>query len=128
MFAGGHQARAGRGEHCGADEDGRRDHPDAGAGAGRAVPHADRPHPQLLGHAEDDTSMAGSQPGQYKTWPLGGATRRAAILESVVRVLSRLVNLLANESSEIDQADDKNIPANESVETDKAVVKNGEDN
>ena len=82
----------------------------------------------LLGHAEDDTSMAGSQPGQYKTWPLGGATRRAAILESVVRVLSRLVNLLANESSEIDQADDKNIPANESVETDKAVVKNGEDN
>ena len=82
----------------------------------------------VLGHAEDDTSMAGSQPGQYKTWPLGGATRRAAILESVVRVLSRLVNLLANESSEMDQADDKNIPANESVETDKAVVKNGEDN
>ena len=58
--------------------------------------------------------MAGSQPGQYKTWPLGGATRRAAILESVVRVLDRLVDLLANESSEIDQATDKDLPANES--------------
>ena len=82
----------------------------------------------MLGHVEDDSSVAGSQLGQYKMWPLGGATRRAAILESVVRVLSRLVNLLANESSEMDQADDKDIPANESVETDKAVVKNGEDN
>ena len=84
-----------------------------------------------MGHVKDDSDsgVAGSRlPGQYETCPPGGATRRAAILESVVRVLSRLVNLLANESSEMDQADDKNIPANESVETDKAVVKNGEDN
>ena len=82
----------------------------------------------MSGHAKDDPGMAGSQPGQYKMWPLGGATRRAAILESVVRVLNRLVDLLANESSEVDQAADKDLPANESVEADKAVVKNGEDN
>ena len=81
----------------------------------------------LSGHVKDDPGMAGSQPGQYNMWPLGGATKRAAILESVVRVLNRLVNLLANESSEEDQAADKDLPANESVEADKAVVKNGED-
>ena len=71
--------------------------------------------------------MAGSQPGQYETWPLGGATRRAAILESVVRALNKLVNLLANESVETDQTVVKYLPANESVEVDQAVIKNGED-
>ena len=87
-----------------------------------------RMRPMLLsGHVKDDPGMAGSQPGQYDVWPPGGATKRAAILESVVRVLNRLVNLLANESSEADQAADKDLPANESVEADKAVVKNGED-
>ena len=81
----------------------------------------------VSGHVKDDPGMAGSQPGQYNMWPPGGATKRAAILESVVRVLNRLVNLLANESSEEDQAADKDLPANESVEADKAVVKDGED-
>ena len=70
--------------------------------------------------------MAGSQPGQYKTWPPGGATRRAAILESVVRVLNRLVDLLANEGTEMDQ-DVVNLLANESVEVDQAIAKNGGD-
>ena len=81
----------------------------------------------VSGHVKDDPGMAGSQPGQYNMWPPGGATKRAAILESVVRVLNRLVNLLANESSEEDQAADKDLPANRSVEADSAVVKNGED-
>ena len=82
----------------------------------------------LLGHVKDDSGVAGSQlPGQYETCPSGGATRTAAILQSVVRAISKLVDLLANECAETDQAADKNLPANESVEADKAVVKNGED-
>ena len=76
----------------------------------------------VLGHAEDDTSQAGSQSGKYRTWPLGGATRRAAMLDSVIRVFNRLIVLLANEGTEID----KDI-ANESVEVNQAVVKNGGD-
>ena len=89
-------------------------------------PAAFGPYVYLLGHAEDNTSMAGSRPGQYRTWPLGGATRRAAMLDSVVRVLSRLIDLLANEGTEIDK-DIANLPANESVEVNQAVVKNGGD-
>ena len=84
----------------------------------------------VLGHVKDDSDsgVAGSRPpGQYETCPPGGATRTAAILQSVVRAISKLVDLLANESAETDQAADKNLPANESVEADKAVVKNGED-
>ena len=84
------------------------------------------PYTLLSGHVKDDTGMAGSQPGQYKTWPPGGATRRAAMLESVVRVLNRLVDLLANEGTEMDQ-DVVNLLANESVEVDQAVAKNGGD-
>ena len=83
-------------------------------------------NPRLLGHAEDDTSQAGSQSGKYRTWPLGGATRRAAMLDSVIRVFNRLIVLLANEGTEIDK-DIANLPANESVEVDQAVVKNGGD-
>ena len=81
-----------------------------------------------MGHVKDDSdsSMAGSQPGQYETWPLGGATRKVAILESVVRVLNRLVDLLANEGTEMDQ-DVVNLLANESAEVDQAVAKNGGD-
>ena len=72
--------------------------------------------------------MAGSElPGQYETCPPGAATRTAAILQSVVQAIHKLVDLLANEGTETDQAADKNLPANESVEADKAVVKNGED-
>ena len=80
----------------------------------------------VLGHVKDDASMAGSQSGQYKMCPPGGATRRAAMLESVVRVLNRLVDLLANEGTEMDQ-DAVNLLANESAEVDQAVVKNGGD-
>ena len=79
-----------------------------------------------MGHAEDDTSQAGSQSGKYRTWPLGGATRRAAMLDSVIRVFNRLIVLLANEGTEIDK-DIANLPANESVEVNQAVVKNGGD-
>ena len=80
----------------------------------------------LSGHVKDDSSVVGSRlPGQYETCPPGGATRTAAILRSVVQAISKLVELLANESVETDQADDKILPANENVEADKAVVKNG---
>ena len=82
-----------------------------------------------MGHVKDDSDsgVAGSRlPGQYETCPPGGATRRAAILESVVRVLNRLVDLLANEGTEMDQ-DVVNLLANESVEVDQAVAKNGGD-
>ena len=48
------------------------------------------------------------------------------MLESVVRVLNRLIDLLANEGVEMDK-DVANLPANESVEVDQAVVKNGRD-
>ena len=48
------------------------------------------------------------------------------MLESVVRVLNRLVDLLANEGTEMDQ-DVVNLLANESVEVDQAVAKNGGD-
>ena len=82
----------------------------------------------MLGHVKDDSGVAVSQlPGQYETCPPGGATRTAAILRSVVQAISKLVDLLANESAETDQAAAKNLPANESVEADKTVVKNGED-
>ena len=80
----------------------------------------------VLGHVEDDASVPGSQPGQYKTWPPGGATRRAAMLESVLRALNRLIDLLTNEGMEMDK-DVANLPANESVEVNQAVVKNGGD-
>ena len=59
--------------------------------------------------------------------PPGGATRRVAMLESVVRAINKLVDLLANESVETDQTGVKYLPANESVEVDRAVIKNGED-
>ena len=85
----------------------------------------------LTGHTKDDSGMAGSQlPGQYETWPPGAATSTAAMLQSVVRILGRLVDLLANESVKTDQAVAENLPANEGVETDVkdgAVIKNGED-
>ena len=80
----------------------------------------------LTGHVKDDSGMAGSQPEQYKTWPPGGATRRAAMLESVVQVLSKLVDLLANEGTEMDQ-DVVNLLANESAEAVQAVAKNDGD-
>ena len=80
----------------------------------------------VTGHVKDDSSVVGSRlPGQCKTCPPGGATKTAAILSSVVQAISRLVELLANESVETDQAADKILPANESVEADKAVVKDG---
>ena len=73
--------------------------------------------------------MAGNQlPGQYETSPPGAATRTAAILKSVVRILGRLVDLLANESVKKDQAVAENLPANEGTGTnvkDDAVTKNG---
>ena len=82
----------------------------------------------VTGHVKDDDSMAGSQlRGQYQTCPPGGATRTAAIL-SVVRILGRLVDLLANESVETDQAIAEHIPANEGAGTDVkdgAVTENG---
>ena len=82
----------------------------------------------LSGHVKDDSSVVGSRrPGQYETCPPGGATRTAAILRSVVQAISKLVELLANESVETDQAADKILPANESVEAGKAVVKDGKD-
>ena len=80
-----------------------------------------------MGNVKDDSSMAGNQSGQYQTCPPGGATRTAAILQSVVRAIHKLIDLLANGGKEIDQAVDRNLPANASVEVDKAVVKNGED-
>ena len=82
----------------------------------------------VLGHVkDDDSSMAGSQlPGQYETCPPGVATRTAAMMQSVVRALSKLVDLLANEGTEMDQ-DAVNLLANESAEVDQAVVKNGGD-
>ena len=48
------------------------------------------------------------------------------MLESVVRVLNKLVDLLANEGTEMDQGE-VNLHANESAEVDQAVVKNGGD-
>ena len=85
----------------------------------------------MTGHVKDDSGMAGSQlPGQYETCPPGAATSTAAMLQSVVRILGRLVDLLANESVKTDQAVAKNLPANEGTETnvkDDAVIKNGED-
>ncbi len=76
----------------------------------------------MTGHGKDDPGMAGSQlPGQCETSPPGAATSTAAIL-SVVRILGRLVDLLANESVKTDQAVAENLPANEGKETD---VKNG---
>ena len=84
----------------------------------------------MLGHVKDDSGMAGSQlPGQYETWPPGAATGTAAILKSVVQILGRLVDLLANESAKTDQAVAENIPANKGTGTDVkggAVTKNGE--
>ena len=75
--------------------------------------------------------MAGSQlPGQYETWPPGAATSTAAMLQSVDRVLGRLVDLLANESVKTNQPFAKNLPANKGTENDVkdgAVIKNGED-
>ena len=83
----------------------------------------------VTGHVKDDDSMAGSQlPEQCGTSPPEGVTSRAAIL-SVVRTLGRLMNLLANESVEKDQAIAKHIPANKGEGTnvkDCAVIKNGE--
>ena len=58
--------------------------------------------------------------------PPGVATRTAAMMQSVVRAISKLVDLLANERLETDQAAVEYLPANESVEVDQAVVKNGE--
>ena len=95
--------------------------------AGLDNAEADNSAVGVSGHVKDDASMAGSQSGQYKTCPPGGATRRVAMLESVVRALNKLVDLLANESVETDQTGAKYLPANESVEVDQAVVKNGED-
>ena len=67
--------------------------------------------------------MAGSQlPEQYETIPPGAATGTAAILQSVVRILGRLVDLLANESVRTNQAVAENLPANKGKETD---VKDG---
>ena len=84
----------------------------------------------LTGHVKDDDSMAGSQlPEQYETSPLGAATSTAAILQCVVRILGRLMDLLANESVKIDQAVAENLPANKGTGTnvkDSAVIKNGE--
>ena len=74
--------------------------------------------------------MAGSKlPEQCGTSPPEGVTSKAAIL-SVVRILGRLIDLLANESVETDQAIAKHIPANEGTGTDVkdgAVTKDGED-
>ena len=82
----------------------------------------------VSGHVKDDSSVVGSRlPGQCKTCPPGGATKTAAILSSVVQAISKLVELLANESVETDQAADKILPANESVEAGKAVVRDGKD-
>ena len=85
----------------------------------------------VSGHVKDDSGMAGSQlPGQYETWPPGAATRTAAILQSVDRILGRLVDLLANESVKTNQPIAKNLPANKGTENDVkdgAVIKNGED-
>ena len=82
----------------------------------------------MTGHVKDDDSMAGSQlPEQCGTSPPEGVTSRAAIL-SMVRTLGRLMDLLANESVEKDQAIAKHIPANKGEETnvkDCAVIKNG---
>ena len=59
----------------------------------RVKDEADNSVGGVTGHVKDDSGMAGSQPEQYRTWPPGGATRRAAMLESVVQVLSKLVDL-----------------------------------
>ena len=73
--------------------------------------------------------MAGSQlPEQCGTSPPEGVTSKAAIL-SVGRILGRLIDLLANESVEKDQATAKHIPANKGTGTnvkDCAVIKNDE--
>ena len=58
--------------------------------------------------------------------PPGVATRTAAMMQSVVRAISKLVDLLANEGTEMDQ-DVVNLLANESAEVDQAVAKNGGD-
>ena len=83
----------------------------------------------VTGHVKDDDSMAGSKlPEQCGTSPPEGVAGKAAIL-NVVRVLGRLLDLLANESVEKDQAIAKHIPANKGEGTnvkDCAVIKNGE--
>ena len=77
----------------------------------------------VTGHGKDDPGMAGSQlPEQYEASPPGAATGTAAILQSVVRILGRLVDLLANESVRTNQAMAGNLPANKGKETD---VKDG---
>ena len=51
------------------------------------------------------------------------------MLQSVVRILGRLVDLLANESVKTDQAVAENLPANKGTGTnvkDCAVIKNDE--
>ena len=69
-----------------------------------------------------DDSSAGSQlPGQYETCPPGAATSTAAMLQNVVRIIGRLVDLLANESVKTDQA------AAETDVNNSAVIKNGRD-
>ena len=84
----------------------------------------------VTGHTKDDPGMAGSElPEQYEASPPGAATGTAAILKSVVQILGRLVDLLANESAKTDQAIAVNIPANKGMGTDVkggAVTKNGE--
>ena len=84
----------------------------------------------LSGNVKDDSGMAGNQlPGQYETSPPGAATSTAAMLQSVVQILGRLVDLLANESAKTDQTVAENIPANKGTGTDVkggAVTKNGE--
>ena len=70
----------------------------------RVIDEADNSVGGVTGHVKDDDSMAGSQlPEQCGTSPPEGVAGRAAIL-SVVRTLGRLIDLLANESVEKDQA------------------------
>ena len=89
-----------------------------------------QPYRVLTDHTKDDPGMAGNQlPEQYEASPPGVATGTAAILKSVVQILGRLVDLLANESVKMDQAVAENIPANKGTGTnvkDCAVIKNGE--
>ena len=63
----------------------------------------------MSGHVKDNASMAGNQlMGQCEKCPPGSATGAVAMLQNVVQILNRLVDLLANESMEVGQAVVKN--------------------
>ena len=83
----------------------------------------------MTDHTKDDPDMAASElPEQYEASPPGAATGTAAILKSVVQILGRLVDLLANESAKTDQAVAENVPANKGTGADikgGAVTENG---